>query len=181
MWKLSALACATALALGLGGCSADGGAGSLLSNSYITPAAGSPTALITFAGESNDPELSGYQIIQSPGPWTPSARHILILSGPTGWAEIPPGQSYNTINQSQAEADRTIPFEADKPVYFTGVLHDGPYQTYTCSIGVSFVPVAGRSYTVTFIGRDYACSAAVVDRDSGATPSTMRLYEPVRR
>lgn len=180
MWKLLTLAAALALTSGIGGCSIDGGGGSLLPNSYIRPLETNLTARITFTGESNDPELSGYQIYQSTGPWTPtSRRNMLILSGPSGWADIPPGGSYNTVTKSVADADRTMLFTARQPVYFTGVLGNG--NTYTCSVGVTFAPAPDRAYTVKFIGHNYNCTATVVDDETGETPPTLQLYAPEYR
>jgi len=172
-------ACAVVAALGAGGCVAGPDWGAALPNSYLPPSEGAPTAEITFSTRSDVPDLIGFALDQSRGPWAPTSnRAILFFAGPDGWEGIPPGGSYNTVARSFEAADRSMIFAATEPLYFA---IEAKSLGADCTLGFSFTPAANGLYTAHFEGDRERCSVQVVDTATGAVPDSFRVYDPPRR
>ena len=190
MWKLCATGAAMSAALVVSGCGGGPSLGGWLSNSYITPAADQPTAKITFAGQSDDPNVLVFLITQSPGAWTPSGeRQIIMLTANRPWDGIPAHGSFNTINKSFEEADRTIAFGSSGPLYFSAFLANGEFtygsggggSTYTCEIGFTFTPEPNHEYAATVVGENGFCTVELKDKANGRVPASYDTYSPRRR
>lgn len=182
MWKLLTIGAMMGTALTVGGCARGPILGGMLPNSYIVPATGEPTARISFAAQS-EAKVMGYTFTQSTGPFTPANnRQILMFADRVHWDSLQPHGSYNTINNSYLEVDRTITFSASGPLYFTANATDAyGISVWSCGVGFTFTPEPTHEYSAKMVVQGQACGVVLIDKKNGLTPASFRTYDPHRR